>query len=324
MKCRYVSRRSAAFTLVELLVVIAIIGILVGLLLPAVQAAREAARRVQCMNNIKQIALAAHHIESLQRKFPSYSGEVAPYLAVFEPRRQKETSMMGANWLIQVLYFAEQEALAEDLRMLCTRGPVPLNPETERITRTTVHFLYCPSRRSPSASPLHHSFLTRFGEKGAKTDYAMNGGPAVNVDGSERHIQVTQDGFWTLGVKTRARDITDGLSSSYMVGEKAIDLARMDNGECFGDRAPLAGDPTNELASNSIVRFAQLSPKQDTRNNCLACHNFGSSHPTGWGVAMADGSVRMMSYYTSIEIHKALSSINAGDVMDPSDPSIPE
>ncbi len=207
--------------------------------------------------------------------------------------------------------------------MLCTPGPVPLNPETERITRTTVHFLYCPSRRSPSASPLHHSFLTRFGEKGAKTDYAMNGGPAVNVDGSERHIQVTQDGFWTLGVKTRARDITDGLSSSYMVGEKAIDLARMDNGECFGDRAPLAGDPTNELASNSIVRFAQLSPKQDTRNNCLACHNFGSSHPTGWGVAMADGSVRMMSYYTSIEIHKALSSINAGDVMDPSDPSIP-
>ena len=97
---RSASRRPAAFTLVELLVVIAIIGILVALLLPAVQAAREAARRTQCANNLKQIGLALQNYESTYRVFP--------------PSLTLPASRIGDSWSAQarILPFLEQAALA--------------------------------------------------------------------------------------------------------------------------------------------------------------------------------------------------------------------
>lgn len=315
-------QHSLGFTLVELLVVIAIIGVMVGLLLPAVQAAREAARQVQCFNNIKQISTAAHNFESSRGYFPAYAGEVPPNLAEFPPYRKQEPKFLGPNWLIQVLYFSEQDLLAAELSKLCTTAPLEPTSQSVPVVSSAVHFLYCPTRRSPKPSALHENFRERFGPSGGKTDYAVNGGPAESIEGKPRSIRVLEDGFWVLGLRTKARDITDGLSSTYMIGEKAIDLARMDRGECFGDRAPLAGWPDHDLASNSIVRFAELSPRQDYRNNCHACHNFGSSHAAGWNVAMCDGSIRMMSYFTDIKVHRALCSSHASETLSNQDGDI--
>ena len=121
------------FTLVELLVVIAIIGILVGLLLPAVQAAREAARRMQCSNNVKQLSLAAHTYHDAHRSFPiGYWQELGS--ATIGPTLQRATQGRQTSWLTGVLPFIEQTALFNQVNFTTNFGsmetPVPANPST--------------------------------------------------------------------------------------------------------------------------------------------------------------------------------------------------
>src|SRR3954469_9382671 len=103
---RTASPRRLAFTLVELLVVIAIIGILVALLLPAVQSAREAARRMQCQNNVKQLGLALHNYHDVHKIFPPSS--IWPVESEIE---KKNNGNLGANWVIMVLPYMEQQNL---------------------------------------------------------------------------------------------------------------------------------------------------------------------------------------------------------------------
>ena len=102
-----------AFTLVELLVVIAIIGILVGLLLPAVQSAREAARRTQCLNHLKQIGLACHNFFESNGYFPGYAGEIPPDDVTLPDGVEENDDWRGANWMVQSMPFMEDSPLAE-------------------------------------------------------------------------------------------------------------------------------------------------------------------------------------------------------------------
>jgi prepilin-type N-terminal cleavage/methylation domain-containing protein/prepilin-type processing-associated H-X9-DG protein len=131
-------RERSGFTLVELLVVIAIIGILVALLLPAIQAAREAARRSQCKNNLKQIGVAVLNLESAQKIFPTGGDAPWPLIEWFSngtkangPRRQ------GLSWAFQVLPYLEEGAVYD------------LN-STEKIAQSPITLYYCPSRRPPT------------------------------------------------------------------------------------------------------------------------------------------------------------------------------
>ena len=97
-----------------------------------------------------------------------------------------------------------------------------------------------------------------------------------------------------------------------------MDSAKYTTGDDHGDRAPIAGLTDNFGAANSYVRFAAREPTRDIADNCQACHDFGSAHTSTWNVAMADGSVRSLSYGMDVLTHRALASINGGEPVNAS------
>ena len=151
-------RLSSGFTLVELLVVIAIIGVLVALLLPAVQAAREAARRAQCTNNLRQLGLAAQNFVASEKYFPTAGASVLE----FEDAPSHPGPLYGyeyASWMFQVLPYIEQQNLA-DLRNNAQPG---INAFTDTgLIETEVSAFNCPSRNSRFG--IKNADLFRFGD----------------------------------------------------------------------------------------------------------------------------------------------------------------
>ena len=306
------------FTLVELLVVIAIIALLISLLLPAVQAAREAARQTQCRNNLKQLALGCHSYESAHGEFPGFNGEL-PAIAVSFPVGEQvredmaAESKLGGNWILQTLPFSENSLLAEVLTQLSVANTIDptQNPQVSVAVATPVSFLYCPTRREARAYPLHGRYQERYGDEGARTDYALNGGaPVGKVFGNG--IVVERDGIWMVGKRAATKNITDGLSKTYLIGEKAMDAGEYQSGHGIGDRSPMAGWAAQNAATNSFIRYAARRPGVDGIENCQSCHDFGSSHQEAWNVAMCDGSVRSNSYQLDWKLHRMMSSIAGG------------
>lgn len=306
--------RRAAFTLVEMLVVISIIGILVSLLLPAVQSVRESARLVQCRNHLKQIALACLNYETSFRQMPGYAGEPQPWFSDLGQNRRQNLKLTGANWISQVLPFMEQQAVYDQIADSNVGSVEIADEQIQSAIQSPVATFYCPTRRSGRDYPLDSFYQQRFGPSAARTDYALNGGAVeVNVD-DRRLIEKVLEGIWVLGSLTEQQEIRDGTSHSYLVGEKAMDVNHYETGMDFGDRSPLSGWNETRTSSHSYVRYAARAPKQDSAGSCLACHDFGSAHFAGWNVAMADGSVHLLSYTQDLEIHRALASIKEGDI----------
>jgi prepilin-type N-terminal cleavage/methylation domain-containing protein len=308
------SNGRSAFTLVELLVVMAIIGIMVGLLLPAVQAAREAARQTQCRNRLRQVALACHNYESVFKELPGYAGELKPLLVSFRLDRKPNESLAGGTWITQSLFFLEKGALAAQLARLAEYPVLTPTPEIEQIVRVPVPTLHCPTRRDAEAYPLVEPYTARYGDRGARTDYAMNGGPALVSENDHRIITNQYDGVWVMGKRIKLNRVFDGLSHTYLLGEKAMDSLRYRTGDCFGDRAPIAGWHGTKVSSHSYVRYAARPPAIDSINNCLVCHDFGSAHPAGWNAAMTDGSIRLFNYSMDMEIHRANASVDGREI----------
>lgn len=259
---RLKSRRLSGFTLVELLVVIAIIGVMVGLLLPAVQAAREAARRMQCSNHLKQIGLAVLNFESTYRMIPQgpYDGHPSlPGMVYDEPDGTYEGSTCcnaahpdGWSQWYKILPFLEQQAVYElgnrDLPPIHRGRPADYNGENS-VARALIPTYYCPSRRGPTGYG-----TARFG----RCDYAGSAGfyqgeihengsvgaftppltepqiPAAPLGMEPRRNERTPQNFGNVsgrkgfflwganGDKRRLADATDGLSNSILVSEKAL------------------------------------------------------------------------------------------------------
>jgi prepilin-type N-terminal cleavage/methylation domain-containing protein len=225
------------FTLIELLVVIATIGILIALLLPAVQSAREAARRAQCTNHLKQIGLAIHNFENAQQALPS--------------------SRMGpqhASWFVQILPYMEQNNLFNAWNLVNTYY---LQQTTARITQ--VGTFYCPSRRVPMLSTQYEVSSTGLPDTqeypGSLGDYAANGGqysgPIVDnplcrgamCEADSR--QVNTDQIAETKSRTRLRDMTDGTSNTFLVGEKHVPRSKYGlSGFSWGDGAIFNGVQT--------------------------------------------------------------------------------
>lgn len=306
-----------AFTLIELLVVIAIIGVLVGLLLPAVQAAREAARRTDCQNRMRQIILAAMNYESANTRYPGYAGEHPP-LAVDISGAVARPSMHGVPWMVQIMPFIEQKELGINLGRICdTFSGTTAVPETDhQFIQNAVSLYNCPSRRDAKMYPLVAPFLEKFGPFGARTDYAMNGGSAVQPDPASAGIRLEKAGAWTFGSKIGMKGITDGLSTSLFLGEKAMSNLRYRAGTDYGDRAPIAGFPEYPGVANSYVRFVGGRDNHvDIGDSCTSCHEFGSAHSSGWNGAMADGSLRVFSYNADMVTMRALASIAGAEIV---------
>lgn len=301
------------FTLVELLVVIAIIGVLVSLLLPAVQSAREAARRMQCSNNLKQLALACHNYHDTYQLFPpNHLFSVAPGQAA---------NSEGWGWHVLILPFIEQGNLHTALNVntyslmdtLAKRNPQLPNPLP--LLQTHVPSFTCPSDSNRNF-PLVHNNRHWGGGKGTAAGGWGNWLPALTNYMSSRgtrnnnQINTNNDthGMFMGILSTRLRDVSDGTSNTFLIGERDSQLCR--SGTWIGVRNPRGNGTRGFYYNTGNVRVLLNAPDPpyawNSRSGCS--EGFSSLHPGGAQFALVDGSVRFIS--DTIEFRACSANVN--------------
>jgi prepilin-type N-terminal cleavage/methylation domain-containing protein len=280
----------SGFTLIELLVVIAIIAVLIALLVPAVQKVREAANRTRCANNLKQIALAIHNYHGVETALP--------------PARVNFNG--GVTWVVIILPYLEEQNFYEQWNL---REFYYVHPDPVR--HHQLPFLYCPTRRGPGGlstsgdvpdlgwpDSMHHS--------GALGDYGCCVGDGTLEFNTNKANGAMIIGEWKYATptppyvmeswrsNTRFAVIVDGLSNTFLIGEKHVPSNRFGQAG-HGDGSIYNGDPANRNAvriagPNNLLAF---NPREAYNNN------FGSYHPSVCQFAMCDGSVRAVNASTS-------------------------
>jgi prepilin-type N-terminal cleavage/methylation domain-containing protein/prepilin-type processing-associated H-X9-DG protein len=302
------SRARPAFTLIELLVVIAIIAVLVGLLLPAVQRAREAANRLSCQNNLKQMGLALHNYHDAYASFPP--GYVASQ-ATGDPNFN---TAPGWGWESFLLPYIEQTALYRQIQGAILAGVPITDPSVASAIQTRLAIFVCPSDIVPQG-PFqvyslagNNSYPLVYFEGAPGTILA---GPSSYADCVGRDEDSDADGVRGSGVfycnsKTRIADITDGTSETVLVGERAWAYA---NGVwvgaipgcamVFGTQNPCTSIIAGGYPNTSIYAPAMLvqahahliNPKSDTDGGL---DDYSSLHAGGVNLLYADGSVHFV------------------------------
>ena len=313
--------RMPGFTLVELLVVIAIIGVLVALLLPAVQAAREAARRSQCKNNLRQIALGFLLHEDSHKHLPTGGWG---YMWMSHPDRGFGIEQPG-GWGYNILPYIEEQALHELGKGLPRQQQLDANA---KLHGTPIEIYHCPSRRpavpypvSVNISFVKQPLICGPVEVGARNDYAANGGEhlAVGFDSGPTSLEQGDTSYVWSEVKQATGiianhvvyeigQVSDGTTNTYLIGEKYLSPDEYSTGLSLGDdQSVYSGD------ERDVVRFtAGLVPFQD-RPGVLDTWNFGSAHSAGFHMAMCDGSVQTIEYGITAVTHRLLSNRSDGE-----------
>jgi prepilin-type N-terminal cleavage/methylation domain-containing protein len=308
--------RRSAFTLIELLVVIAIIGILIGLLLPAVQKVREAANRMKCQNNLKQLGLAMHNYHGVFGRLP------------WGARRPvNDSSLPGAwfddhGWYSQIGAFIEQDGWQQSIRQdLSFSDALNYTPRTQRLA------LYaCPSdiglqqNEWPSTtwSRWRGNYVVNFGN----TNYGQTSKGGVSFAGAP--FSFKQSSSFT--------DITDGTSNTLLMSEVIVvqTMSTTWHGP-LSDFTTSLGGQTFEgwLTPNSLVYddIARLCPPAGSLNGIPGCNLIGnaselqsicarSKHPGGVNAVTCDGAVRFHGNDISLTTWRALSTSQGGEALD--------
>jgi prepilin-type N-terminal cleavage/methylation domain-containing protein/prepilin-type processing-associated H-X9-DG protein len=325
-----ISYKKRAFTLVELLVVIAIIGILIALLLPAIQAAREAARRMECRNHLKQLGLGFINHESTQKFYPS-GGWSWEWMG--DPNCGFGRKQPG-SWTFNILPFIELKALHDGA--LNKTGAVKQSI-LATMCQTAVTDFYCPSRRPPTliiqvaGHTVPANISPVVGQNTARTDYAANCGSvhagifwsaiAPGPDATKVNLSTVswpnittkssaqyQNGISYYTSQVKMKDIRDGTAHTYMVGERFLDRLHYSDGVTFDDDSPLFAG-----CDWDWYRWGAGRPQQDQKN-LNNTQIFGSTHPGGFNMAFCDGSVKSVSYEIDQWTHEMLSNREDGHI----------
>ena len=303
--------KRTAFTLVELLVVITIIGILVALLLPAVQSAREAARSVQCRNNLRQLALGAVNHEAAQGFLPSGGWG---YQWAGDPDCGFGREQPG-SWPFNVLPFIEQDNLRN---LAAGKTLAEKKPLLRQMLEKPVATFHCPSRR-PAVQYPTYTFTFRnadFPAQGSRIDYASNTGDSVELfwekapSGSDPSIVRSSTYAWpstssctgtvcAFGGVQKAR-IRDGTSNTYLFAEKYLTPD-----DYYGFAEPADNQPVFVGFDWDFHRWTNYAPMRD-KPGSFNSHAFGSAHPSSFHAAMCDGSVHAISFSISADVHSRL------------------
>lgn len=267
--------RAPGFTLVELLVVIAIIGILVALMLPAVQAAREAARRMQCSNNLKQLGIAMHNYHDTYKLLP-------PGFMVLNEQKQING---GWAWAVFLMPFIEQSPLQDKLSVTkYTLNQVVTDPTLQPLLRVQLSPLKCPSS---TLEPLRE-YLGGTGIMVSTSNYTCCRG-FFRYSGRV-HLQKRNNGLFYGESDTRFADITDGLSNTIAVGERTVLPIYRNSPKRWPSWCGPGGlTPTKGIGSTVS------SSVYDKMNHPTDMHLFSSEHPGGASFCFADGSVHFLS-----------------------------
>lgn len=305
------------FTLVELLVVIAIIGILVGLLLPAIQAARESARRTQCINNLKQIGLAMHMYHDSRKRFPPallvtkdlldrFGGgsqyRINPPPGGEDPNTHNPKDGAWWSWAVRIAPYVEQNNVIMQLDL--TKSPWwQLDPKNGRsLTEAIVPTFVCPS--DPRGGILSDpDFPGNGGKRTALTDY-------LAVSGRNQFYEADgQDGMIYVNSSVKMKSVSDGLSNTLLVGERppSSDLqwgwlwagvgdggVSDEGGTLFGTCDVVLGVFERHHRPDAQPDFYRLGQIDDPGG--LHRYHFWSLHAGGANWAMADGSVQFLTY----------------------------
>ena len=327
MKKHIQHKSRSGFTLIELLVVIAIIAVLIALLLPAVQQAREAARRTQCKNLMKQLGLALHNHHDVFLRFPAGAQEDV-YLVPKNPA-SPATTIRGTSWIVFILPYIDQAALYSKYdfaqahnsvangafggskivtAIYCPSGPAPrayLDPNANMTTNPSTHYYGVMGPGGPT-NP------TVVAYNGINYSYTV-GNPVTNgsygTDGVLGQYRDTP-GSITTEFFTGTRDITDGTTNTLMLAELSKTLP---SGVSNLYRSWIRGNNGGSGATKNVTN--PINSTYYNGSNNFNDISFASNHTGGCHFTLGDGSVRFVSENIDLSLYKALASRKSSEVI---------